>query len=76
MAFKVRNMCHVGDHIQNFQLVIDGESNAQSVDGGTRLLGALTGNDEGITFDIREGGFNVPQAVFSLKARIDHGSLM
>jgi hypothetical protein len=51
---------HVGHHIVNFQLIVHCEANVEAMNRRTRQLGALTGNDEGIGFDIGQGSFNVP----------------
>ena len=74
VAFWVGNMRHVGEHIVDDELIVHGEPNVQAVNRLACLARALTGNDEAVGFDVGECGFNVPHAVFPLKARIDCGS--
>ena len=59
---------HVGDHVQDFEIIVHGEANVQTMDRLSCFQGALAGDDEVIGFDIGQGGFDVPMAIFSLKA--------
>ena len=68
IAFRVRNVGHVGGHIVNLELVVDLQANAQAVDRMAGLLGALAWNDEGVSFHICERSFDVPKTIFSFKA--------
>jgi len=44
------------------------------MNGLSRFARALAGNHEVVGFDVGESSFNVPHAVFSFKAGIDHGA--
>jgi hypothetical protein len=61
-------MRHVSDDIVNDELIVHSEANAQAVNGLTGFPRALAGNDKVVGFDIGEGRFNVPHAVFPLEA--------
>ena len=73
-AFGVWDVDHVGDHIVNFEVIVDGESNVHFVNRVTRFARPLAGNDERIGFDVGQVGFDVPQAIPPLESRIDHGA--
>jgi hypothetical protein len=62
------NVCHVGDHFVNFELVVHCQADVQTMDRLSCFQGALAGDDEVVGFDVGQGGFDVPQAIFSLKA--------
>jgi len=64
----VGNVRHVGEHIVDDELIVHGEANVQTMNGLPCFARALTGNDEAVGFDVGEGGFNVPHAVFPLEA--------
>ena len=72
----VGGVCHVGDHVQNFEIVVHREANVQAMKGLTGFQGALARDDEVVGFDVGQCRFNVPEAIFALKSRIDHGSRM
>ena len=68
IAFGMRCVSHISHHIVNFELIVYREADIQTMNRLTCRLGALARNDEGVGFDIRESGFNVPQAIFPFKA--------
>ena len=68
VAFWMGDVGHVGDHIENFEVVVHCQSNVQTMNGLTCFQGPLARNDEVVGFDIRQCGFNVPQAIFPFKA--------
>ena len=68
VAFWVRNVDHVCEHLVYGELVVNREANVQAVNGLSRFTGALAGNDKVVGFDVGECSFNVPQAVFPFKA--------
>ena len=68
IAFGMRCVSHVSHHIVNFELIVYREADIQTMNRLTCRLWALARNDEGVGFDIRESGFNVPQAIFPFKA--------
>ena len=76
VAFRVRNVSHVGVHRVNDELVVNREANVQAMNGLSRFARALAWNHEVVGFDVGEGGFNVPHAILPFKAGIDHGAGM
>ena len=68
VTFWVWNVSHVSDHIVNDELIVHGEANVQTMNGLAGFARALAGNDEVVGFDVGEGGFNVPHAIFSFIA--------
>ena len=74
VTFGVGRVGHVGDDIVNLQLIVHREANVQTVNGFASSFRPLTGNNERVGFNVCQRGFDVPKAVFSLKAGIDHGS--
>lgn len=64
----MRNVFHVGVDIQNFEMVVHRQADVQAMNGIAGRQWTLAGNDEVIGFDVGQSGFNVPQAVFTLKA--------
>jgi hypothetical protein len=76
ITFWMGRVGHVGDDIVNLQLIVYCQSDVQAVDGFACSFRALAGNNERVGFNVRQRGFDVPKAVFSLKAGIDHGSRM
>jgi len=69
-------MCQVGDHIVDDELIVHRKANVHAVYRLAGLTRALAWDDEAVGFDVGECGFDVPHAVFALKARIDRGSRM
>ena len=76
VAFWVRNVSHVREHLVNDELVVNREANAQAMNGLSRFAGPLAGNHEVVGFDVSERSFYVPHTVFPFKAGIDHGACM
>lgn len=56
----VGDVGHVGDHVQNFEIIVHREANVQAMKGLTGFQGVLARDDEVIGFDIRQCRFNVP----------------
>jgi len=74
VAFRMRNVSHVGKHLVNDELVVNREANAQAMNGLSRFARALAWNHEVVGFDVSERSFYVPHTVFPFKAGIDHGA--
>ena len=49
----MRVVCQVGDHIVNFEVVVYGKANVQTVNGLAGFQRALAWNDEVVGFDVR-----------------------
>jgi hypothetical protein len=69
-------MRQVGDYIMDDELIVHREANVHTVYRLACLTRALAWDDEAVSFDVGECGFDVPHAVFAFKARIDRGSRM
>ena len=76
VTFWVGNVRHVGDHIVDDEMIVYREANVQAVNRLAGFSRALAWDDEAVGFDVGECGFDVPHAVFALKAGIDRGSRM
>ena len=68
VTFWVGDVGHVCLYVVDDELIVHSEANVQTMNGLTGLARALAGNDEAVGFDVGEGGFNVPHAVFPLEA--------
>jgi len=72
VAFWMRNVSHVGEHLVDDELVVYREANVQAMNGLSRFARALAGNHEVVGFDVSECSFYVPHTVFPFKTGIDH----
>ena len=75
-AFRVRNVVHGSGEVLDDHLVVQGHANFQAVDGLLGRKGALIGYLKTVGFDIGQFGFDVPKAVFTVVALVDHGARM
>lgn len=75
-AFGVGDVVHGGGDVLDHHLVVEGDADFQVVD---RLVGGkwpFVGHFKIEGLDIGQLGFDVPQAVFSVKALVHHGARM
>ncbi len=75
-AFGVGDVVHRSGDVLDHHLVVNGQADAQAVDRLVGWEGAFVGDLKAVSLDIGQLGFDVPQAVFTVKALVHHGSRM
>ena len=75
-AFGVGNVVHGSSEVLNDHLVVQGHANFQAMNLLLGWKGALVGYFKTVGFNVCQFGFDVPQAVFTVVALVDHCARM